>query len=429
MFPFEWVEEARQRNEPCSLCVLEVDPAAVLPAVSVQGSWNKCNGIIRGCKEGRTLIEDHVCEGLDPFGRLVNLGKRIFGSSAMRAGVWTAEQHLRVYLQSHPTQQILAWVGNGNLLNNPHFVTFDGASKQRVLYRMASESQHLGRNGRIYSCLVVRKPERGARVSIEDLFFEDDERGPEVYAADGHCITDEVEFATYGQALVKDGRSIEDADLLRMIEVGEFYDLRHVFLFGRVEAGEDRRIDVGLAGLWNEHGHIDTDAVETALRGGRTVADVRQFPPDLVRHAMAAKGYQEVFDPRAPGEYALSDGALSLVLKRGIYPHNMIGIREDGRVIVAAVRGLSNRIGVTLQGGAEIMKSLGAREALLVDNGGDVVLSFDGDVVVRSSEGQHDKLRSIIVFRTVLSPGQMHCFDLRLVRYLKQYASDQTVRR
>jgi hypothetical protein len=304
-------------------------------------------------------------------------------------------------------------------------VAFDGSSDSHVLYRLASEAQHLRTNGRSYSCLVVRKPGCGSRVSIENLCFDDGGGGPEVYSTGGECITREVEFATYGQMLVNNSRCITDDDLIRMIRNGEFYDLRHVFLFGRIETGPDRRIDIGLAGLWDEQGNIDADAVERALRGDRTFTDVRQFAPGRVRQAMLAKGYAEVADPKAPGEYSLKSGILMVVLKRGIYPHNMIGVRDDGRLIVAAVRGLSNRVGVTLPGGAEIMRMLGAKAALLIDNGGDVMMSFDDEMVLCSCEEQRDRLRSMILFRTMLPSCQLQWSALRLIKYPKHYANDQ----
>ena len=137
------------------------------------------------------------------------------------------------------------------------------------------------------------------------------------------------------------------------------------------------------------------------------------------------KGYEAVADPRAPGEYSLEDGTLTVVLKRGIYPHNMIGVRDDGRLIVIAVRGLSNRVGVTLQGGAEIMRQLGAKTALLLDNGGDVMMSFGDEMVLSSSEEQRDRLRSMILFRTILPSNQIQWSDMRLIKYPKRYPDDQ----
>ena len=430
MFPFEWVPERRWREEAGCVFALEVEPEAIQPAVSVQASWNRSRGIVRGCKIGDVLVEDHICETLDDEGRLVRASEhegRIFGSQRMRAQVWTAERHLAVYRETQPSERVLAWVGNGNLLNNPHFVAFDGSSIPHRLYHLVSEIPYLRRSGRRYSCLIVRRPTCAPRVSIESVFFEYDRDGqPEIYSADEQQITHEVEFATYGQTIVEKGRCIEDADLIRMVGDGEFYDLRHIFLFGRVETGPDQRLDAGLAGLWGANGNIDTGAVERAIHGEPITSDVRQLAPDLVHRAMSAKGYHNVANPKTVGEYSLESGFLRVVLRRGIYPHSMIGIRKDGSLILVAIRGFSNRVGITVQGGAEIMRLLGAETALLIDNGGDVMMCFDGEMVLSSSEGQRDRLRSIILLRTARPSVGLRWSDLRLTRYARQYADVQS---
>jgi len=203
---------------------------------------------------------------------------------------------------------------------------------------------------------------------------------------------------------------------------GEFYDLRHIFLFGRVETGSDHRLDVGLAGLWGGNGNIDVDAVERAIHGEPITSDVRQLAVDLVH---GAKGYHSVTDPRTAGEYSLENGLLRAVLRRGINPHNMIGIRKDGSLILAVIRGFSNRVGITVQGGAEIMRLLGAETALLIDNGGDVMMNFDGEMVLSSSEGQRERLRSIILLRTRQPSLALRWSDLRLTCYPGQHADVQ----
>jgi exopolysaccharide biosynthesis protein len=86
-------------------------------------------------------------------------------------------------------------------------------------------------------------------------------------------------------------------------------------------------------------------------------------------------------------EYRLDGNILHLKLRPGIYPHNMIGIRYDGTLISVTIRGLSNRVGVTLEEAAEIMSVLGSREALILDNGNDVFVNFCGDFFIGAEEG------------------------------------------
>jgi hypothetical protein len=423
MFPFEWVPAERWRREAAYVTVFQANPGAIRPAVSVQGAWNRCQGIIRGAKESGVLIEDHTWDVLDDHGRLARSEKRIFGASAIRSQVWTGPQHADAYRNAHPDERVVAWTGNGNLLSNPHFVAFDGSSQRSVLYCLASELKHLGKHGRSYTCLVVRKPGYSPIICIERVCFEDGADGPHVYSAKGEEITSEVEFATYGQMLIEDGTVIGDEDLIRMVGNQEFYDLRHLLLFGRVQLGPDRWIDAGLDTFWDAQGNPDTRAVAAAIRGESTSADVGQLPADLVQEAMSRKGYFRVKKPKAAGEYSLESGILKAVLRRGIYPHSMVGTDANGSLIVAAIRGFSNRVGVSVQGAAEIMRMLGARTALMVDNGGDVMMSFEDEMILPSSNGR-DRLRSILVYRTTKQPSQLDSSDLRVASYPKQYRID-----
>jgi hypothetical protein len=46
------------------------------------------------------------------------------------------------------------------------------------------------------------------------------------------------------------------------------------------------------------------------------------------------------------------------------------------------------------------MAALGAKDALLIDNGGDVMMCFGEDQVLGSAEGERNQLRSVFLFRT-----------------------------
>jgi hypothetical protein len=182
-------------------------------------------------------------------------------------------------------------------------------------------------------------------------------------------------------------------------------------------------MDAGLDSFWDAQGNPNTQAVTAAIRGAALAVDVGQFPEDVVEEAMSRKGYWRVKIPKATGEYSLERGILRAVMRRGIYPHSMVGTDANGALIVAAIRGFSNRVGVSVQGAAEIMRMLGSSTALMIDNGGDVMMSFEGDMILPSSSGR-DKLRSIFVYRATKEPAQLDTSDLRVVSYPKQYGID-----
>jgi hypothetical protein len=422
-FLFKWVREETWRREPGQVMVLEMNPERIQPALSVQPQWNRSLGILRGVKENGFLLEAHIREVLTESGQVVDTGRQIVGADEMRAQVWTVAQHTAAYRTAHPEDGIVAWVGNGNLLSNPHFVGFVG-EQSGVLYHLASEAAYLSGppQGRAYSCLVVRRAGFTPRVNIETLFFTYQEDQPQVLAADGQPMTDQIEYATFGQRLVERGIPLDQERLIQLARDQQFYDLRGVFLFGRIDCGEKRWIDVGLAGFWDDHGHMDAQAVEDALHGRPISVRVTPFAAQNVHKAMADKGYDLVANATRAGEYSLKGDLLNVVLLEGIYQHNMIGIRPDGRVISVVLRGLSNRVGVTLRGAAAIMKMLGAHDALLIDSGGDVMMSFDGNMVLGSAEGERDRLRSTLLFRRAHDVATLDSDDLRLVIYPKQYS-------
>jgi hypothetical protein len=410
---FKWVPEPKWRSDCGQVIMLEMNPTCVLPAISVQAEWHGCQGIIRGIKDNAGfLVEDHIREEIRN-GRPVDVGHAISGGDEMRKEVWSADRHKFEFRNRHPNQHVLGWVGNGNLLSNPHFVAY----VEGFLFHLGSESAHLG--SRVYSSLIVRKG--GARrVAIESIRYTRSSGALRILTATGVDITEEVEYATFGQQLVIDGRPLELHQLKQMAVAQQFYDLRHLFLFGRIPVGDKRWLDAGLAAFWDD-GTLNIQAVEAALDCEPVRVDVSQFNENTVREAMNAKGYEKVARPTSPGQFSLQAGKLDVVLLDGLYPHNMIGITKSGRVISVVLRGLSNRLGVSIRGAAEIMADLGAEDALLIDNGGDVMMCFGDDQVLGSAEGERNRLRSILLFRT---EGPLNPRDFRLVMYPKQYSPE-----
>jgi len=412
LFPFKWVRESKWRSEPLQVIVLEMNPQHVRPAVSVQPEWNGCKGIIRGVKETGFLVEDFISEEIQD-GKPVDIRRQIVGADEMRKQVWTIDQHKAAFARTHFDQKILGWVGNGNLLSNPHFVGF----VEGTLFHLSSEAAHFP--SRTYSSLIVRRTDRN-RVAIESIRYKPSQNGTRLFTTEGKDITEEVEYTTFGQQLVQSGRPIDTSKLKEMAVAQQFYDLRHLFLFGRMQMGNKRWLDAGLAAFWEES-HLNTTALEVAIDGEPVTVDVRQFDAGAVRTAMDGKGYDEIAEPKRPGQFSLRDGNLRFVLLDGIYPHNMIGIREDGFVISVVLRGLSNRLGVSIRGAAEIMCSLGAKDALLLDNGGDVMMEFGDVQILGSAEGERNRLRSVLFFTGLIELPDLRPQNFRLVPYPKQY--------
>lgn len=408
-FPFCWVPREAAKGRPARVAVLVADPQTTLPVVSVQPEWNRGSGIVRGACDpvSGELLEDHMSECLDASGRLVSSARPVVGASAMREGVWSIDEHIENF-RADDEREVVAWTGNGNLLSNPYFVGFARAHGRHELFHLRSETPWLGNSpeSRDYRCLVVWRHPRGdrkSRVTIERLRFWCEADVPQVFSvSDGRLVTDEILCATSGQPLVEDGRPLDRDRLVMMATAGLFYDLRHLLLFGRLRRGDDRWFDAGLADFWKADGGLDRDLLAEALRGEVVSLDVAQLDEEEVAAALLEKGYAACSSPEDPGQFSLSGGRLNIVFFDGIYPHHVIGIREDGRLLSVAVSGSSNRVGVSLAGAAEIAGILGARDALLIDNGGDVTMGYANETVVGPDEGARNRLRSMILFvRTI----------------------------
>jgi len=413
-FPFQWVREPRWRSHSGKVLVIEMNPESVLPAVSVQSEWNGCMGIVRGMKDADGfLVEDHICEEIQE-GRAVNVGRRIIGADEMRKQVWTVDQHISQFYRTHTNEQILGWVGNGNLLSNPHFAAFVGGK----LVGLGSETRCL--HSRSYTSVVIRKPGH-SRVTIEPVTYQLSDGAVHIVNAAGSDITEEVEYANFGHQIVRRGQPIGRDELKRMAVDQQFYDLRHIFLFGCMPVGEKGWLDVGLGAFW-DNGILNVETVKAALEGAPVLVDVRQFDETAVLSAMDVKGYDKVAMPRARGQFSLKNGKLNVVLLDGIYPHNMLGVRKDGVVISVVLGGLSNRLGVSIVGAAEIMASLGAEDAAILDNGGDVMMNFRGDQVLGPADGERNRLRSVLLLRKEEVTTRIAPDDFRLVCYPKQVA-------
>lgn len=187
-------------------------------------------------------------------------------------------------------------------------------------------------------------------------------------------------FWLTGPALVRDGRPGPSA-------ASTFADPRHLLGFPYLEVAPGQRVDFGHDRLLG-----DPTLYERAVAGEPVVLRLLESLPEddradaeLVPHevepgpleaALAVKGYRPGPAEDGPGHYELRDGHLRLAFLPGLYPHHALALDAEGRLHDLVIGGASNRAGVALVELAEDLVAAGFREALLLDNGGDVGL-FD----------------------------------------------------
>lgn len=203
--------------------------------------------------------------------------------------------------------------------------------------------------------------------------------GPAFDLDDGATIT--------GPALVIDGRPAP-------IEPAHFADLRHLLLPAWVEVANGARVDFGLDRLAADPAllarAVRGELVEFELSESLPVDDAPDAPlvphpvaVDALSAALRIKGYREVargsaaagaVDVPERGDFRLTAEVLSVRFLPGVYPHHALARDRNGVAWSVLVAGRSNREGTTVADLAAALAAAGAREAVLLDNGGDVGL-------------------------------------------------------
>ncbi len=302
-------------------------------ALSVQREARNSLPIVRG--QGPPFV---VAERDGRLVRVVDQAMQRAGFLPVRAAPGR-DSHLARFAAEHPHRAPLSVVGCGNLLCNRGVLATTSAGD----FGVAGPS------------------------------------GPAFVLDDGAAIT--------GPALVIDGRPAT-------IEPAQYADLRHLLLPAWVEVAAGVRVDFGLDRL-----AADPLLLERAVRGEVVEFELSESLPandahdallvphaisvDALRLALRLKGYREVGggsavagrgDVIARGDFRLTPEVLAVRFLRGVYPHHALARDRHGVAWSVLVAGRSNREGATVEDYAAALAAAGAREAVLLDNGGDVGL-------------------------------------------------------
>jgi hypothetical protein len=158
-----------------------------------------------------------------------------------------------------------------------------------------------------HTCLTAW---RSGGISIEDLRF--DGANGIVRASDGRDLSDEIEWATFGQRVLHHGQVARIDDI-----AAQFYDIRHVLAF--------------------DHHRMQDAEIRHMI--------YRDYPRGFRENVLAA--WRDVGIPRAR------------------YFHSSIGLSADA-VTILQQEGTVEEVGAAL-------KAAGADEGIILDNGGSVV--------------------------------------------------------
>jgi len=244
-------------------------------------------------------------------------------------------------------------------------------------------------------------------------------------------ITDKIEFAVYGQQVIRDGEIVDLGNT-----IPEYSDLRHVFFLPNMNPGGDP-----LVGRENGAGKFvsdpdqgrpreifdrkqtddvwfgefallgDEDKCKEALSGPVSFCLSELGATEMIIERALYNGganngryYRRQIDPIAPlreGEWRkIEKGdkiSYEIWFKKNTYPCSIIGTTNDGWLLsLACVGPYSSEDGWTINRTAEHLKSRGVTNALLIDEGGDVYQYLKG--ANQQLEPGRDQVRAAFLF-------------------------------
>jgi hypothetical protein len=385
-------------------------------ALSVQEEASRDHYIVRGHRIPQSgLVGEHA----------TNIsGEKSYRAETIRRDTPSYDELLLRYSERHPDSPILGYAGCGNVTMNPRFMAY---IEGRLVYTKVDRKDPLSSFSVPNPSLVVRadgRPEfakvrfelspkaQAARVSAMPKFFSASDKDFNILVDGKKKPAKGIRYILQGPLLVEAGRAKQQKEIVDMAADGWFYDLRHVILFPWLQLKETSA-SVGLENMW-KGGALVPAEVRRALEGEVIRLDVSPYRRALTAEAaqpwrpalegvLAKASYAACHnEPQRPGEYRFVGTTLEIVYRPGVYNHSLLGLTKDGELIWLGLAGLGNRLGVTMADAAKLAKLNGFEYAILVDNGGDVMLSVRDQFVLSSTYGR-GHIRSLLLF---VSPGK-----------------------
>ncbi|MDP8254077.1 MAG: hypothetical protein P9X27_06775 [Candidatus Kaelpia aquatica] len=377
-------------------------------------------------------------------------GETLSGSGAAIDLRIAPDEHI-VRFESKTGQQVVGLTGAGNIGWNDWFLAY--AEGELI----CSEEEIERVSERVYSSLVVYKD---GSVTMRNLSY--DSIGEDVRIIDQEQdidITEDVEYAFFGQRLIWEGEIVDVVD-----HYEQFSDLRQVLksaiifpmddIWGggmylgfdqmfekegmfiqKALNGEVIEIDLlvkydgldlnvvqieSLRKSLSDRGYLEQSSIDNVSNPGDfflTPNQIRiQLKHETVRDALSQTkevngvvlemGYREVVDAssvKEPGDFIVADDTLTIKFLEGVYPHHIEAVTESGRVVSIVVSGSSGWCGGTVKGITEWIaqmpefKNDPITHAIVIDNGADAMLWLGGDFLARPNSLRGGNVQAAIL--------------------------------
>ncbi|MFC1576594.1 radical SAM protein, partial [Candidatus Omnitrophota bacterium] len=301
--------------------------------------------------------------------------------------------------QKYETREIVAVLPHGNCMTNEGFVAFVNGK----LYHPDGEEPYA--SGKTYTCFVMWED---GNASVEELEF-DEKRAFIAGTNKRNEITNNITCAVSGQQIVRYGKPVDLESLY-----DKFTDLKQIFLYPKFKYEDGRDLFFGVADMHGDKAMFGKvfsgepiSFSKESLFGKRTTKN------EIIRHenfshifraAMSSIGYEEGEDK----DYTIGENDVTIRIKLNPYAHSLIGVKqvekqprattsEKGNIITMTCTGDSRKhVGITIRELQKLAIDKGAKDIIMLSNGGDVqILDGEGKKLVASA-GARDRVPTLI---------------------------------
>lgn len=263
----------------------------------------------------------------------------------------TTPNYFDEFSKRYKDYEIVGMQGCGNLTMNLWFIAYLNSrftsGKKRFIYLHDEKSA-----GKRYSCLVKWKTKLPS-YTIEDVKFDIDVQRVRLVENDSN-ITNQIEFALFGQKLVENGELVDFGTIAT-----QFADIRHLYKLPQINPPVEFDSNQVLQSkrprmifmqprdhdVWfGERQMTRPEYIDLLIHAlTEPVLLDRNFDGmgalwDLIEATFAGDGYRKILDPtitpRARGEWRIySDQMVQIFLQRNVYAYTMLGINVEGNII------------------------------------------------------------------------------------------------
>lgn len=349
--------------------------------------------------------------------------------------------YVKEFNATYTDYEITAIQGIGDLtmnLWNVAYVNNEITGEPKILH-LFNEPIH----DRLYTCLVKWIDGRQPNLEITNVTFDryiynQDINSPEVVKIDGKPVADKIEFAVYGQQVIRPSyNNPAISEIFHPREIAhQFPDIRHFlqlpnlnpnhqfanlpgdngrprYYFGRQQWDDIWFGEAELLDSRNLRRAAIVDSIElSSLYSGLGVSE------EQIEAALSEASYSKVTNPNQPLQYDLipayqdaptdsnraewrfvpEDKTLvEIRLRENRYPCTLIGLNDKGRLYMLAWHGVYSKFpGWTIRQAAYKLQQYSAT-AILCDEGNDVFQYFRQNNLVPVIEPKRGQVRAVFI--------------------------------